>query len=60
MQLQRTMDDKVIGGVCGGIARSIGASATTVRWVCALCVLLGGLSAWLYVIAWIFIPADRN
>jgi phage shock protein C len=58
MNLRRSTDDKVIGGVCGGIANTLNVSSRTVRLVCTLAVVLGGLSVWLYIIAWIFMPSD--
>ncbi|MBU0935495.1 MAG: PspC domain-containing protein [Spirochaetes bacterium] len=58
MNLRRSRDDKVIGGVCGGIANALNVSSSTVRLICALAVILGGLSVWLYIIAWIFMPSD--
>ena len=47
-----------MGGVCAGIARNLGMQATTVRWIFALLVLLAGMSAFVYVIGWIFIPSE--
>ena len=58
MSLRRSSYDRVIGGVCGGIARSLDIPSGTVRLVCVLAFLLGGLSLWVYIIAWILIPSD--
>ncbi|MFI3322435.1 MAG: PspC domain-containing protein [Rikenellaceae bacterium] len=56
-QLRRSVDNKVIGGVCGGVADYMSLSATTVRILFALLVLCAGLSLWAYIIMWILIPA---
>jgi len=58
MALYRSRKDKVLGGVCGGIAESLGWTATRVR---VLYVLVSVLSAafpgtLVYVILWIAVP----
>ncbi|HAP43633.1 MAG: PspC domain-containing protein [Spirochaetes bacterium GWD1_61_31] len=58
MSIKRTSQDKLVGGVCGGIARELGWKAGTVRLLFALAVVLGGLSLWVYLIAWFLIPSD--
>jgi phage shock protein PspC (stress-responsive transcriptional regulator) len=53
----RTSDDKMLGGVCGGLARYLNVDPTLVRvgWVVALLV---GLPATViaYVVAWAITP----
>lgn len=56
--LTRSYDDKIIGGVCGGIARQINMPSKTVRWIVVILFLLGGISLWLYLLAWIILPQD--
>ncbi|MFW6363703.1 MAG: PspC domain-containing protein [Spirochaeta sp.] len=58
MSLRRSTHDRILGGVCGGIAQSLGISSSVVRFLFVLAVVLGGLSLWVYIIAWIFIPSD--
>ena len=58
MSLQRTMNDKKIAGVCGGIAKEFGLSAAKVRWAFVLAVVLAGLSVFAYFIAWFLMPSD--
>jgi phage shock protein PspC (stress-responsive transcriptional regulator) len=60
MALLRSRRDKIIGGVCGGIAKSLGWSPTSVR---ILYVLVSILSAafpgiLVYVILWIVMPLE--
>ncbi len=55
--LVRPRDDKVIGGVCGGIARYLGVDSTFVRVITALLFLAGGISLFVYVIVWIIMPS---
>lgn len=60
MTLTRSRDDKVIAGVCGGIARRLGVSSRNVRIAFVLLVLAAGLSAWTYLIAWLLMPEDAR
>ena len=55
----RSRKARVLGGVCGGIAAFIGTSATNVRLVYALSVLLSvGTTAVGYLLLWLLIPAE--
>ncbi|GAB6091263.1 PspC domain-containing protein [Spirochaeta dissipatitropha] len=58
MNLRRSSTDRVFGGVCGGIASAIGMSSSTVRLLFVLAVVIGGLSAWAYIILLILIPSE--
>jgi len=58
MNLQRTMGDKKIAGVCGGLAKRLGIDSGKVRWAFVLLVLFAGLSAWVYLVAWLLMPGD--
>lgn len=56
--LMRSREDRILAGVCGGIAEWLGWSATTVR---ILFVLISVLSAafpgiLVYVLLWLFMP----
>lgn len=60
--LQRSRDQRIIAGVCGGIAEWLGWNATTVR---ILYVLVSVLSAafpgiLVYVILWILMPLRED
>lgn len=48
----------MIGGVCGGIARTLGVDPVVVRVVTAVLGLLGGTGIAAYILAWILIPSD--
>ncbi|MBQ2879014.1 MAG: PspC domain-containing protein [Bacteroidaceae bacterium] len=49
-------DDKMIAGVCAGIAENFGFDVKLTRIIALLCIVLGGLSVWLYVILWLLMP----
>ena len=62
-RLMRSMGDKTIAGVCGGIADYLGVDATVVRGVWVVLsiypgAIIGGVIA--YLIAWLVIPADSS
>jgi len=54
--LTRTRDDKVIAGVCAGIARRYGWRASRVRLVFLLSCLLPGPQFVLYLLLWWLMP----
>jgi phage shock protein C len=56
--LARSRSDKMIGGVCGGLAAYFGIDATIVRLVFVLAVL-SGLSPFIYLILWIVMPQEQ-
>jgi len=56
-KLQRDTRNKVIGGVCAGLANYFGMDASLLRLLLALMILFAGSGFWLYIILWIVIPA---
>lgn len=56
-RLTRTNDDKMVAGVCGGLARYFGIDPTLVR-VAAVIALVVGFPATMvaYVVAWAITP----
>lgn len=59
-RLYRDPNDRVIGGVCSGLAHYMDIDPTVVRIVWAALFLFGGIGGLLYIIAWIAIPAART
>jgi phage shock protein PspC (stress-responsive transcriptional regulator) len=57
-QLRRSADDKMLGGVAGGIARYLNADVTLVRVIIAALALFTSVGAALYIAAWLLIPED--
>jgi len=55
-KLYRSTDNKIIAGVCGGLADYFGLDATLIRIVWVLLVLLAGTGILAYIIAWILMP----
>lgn len=56
-RLVRTPDDKMIAGVCGGVARYLGIDANLVRIVLVAAVVFGfGTGIILYLLGWWLMP----
>ncbi len=56
-KLTKSRDDKVIGGVCGGIAEYTGLDVTLIRLLTVVGVVFGfGSVAVAYIVAWILLP----
>jgi phage shock protein C len=57
-QLVRSANDRMISGVCGGLARYFGIDSTIVRLVFVLAVL-SGVSPLVYLVLWIVMPEEQ-
>lgn len=57
-QFMRSNSDRMISGVCGGLARYFGVDSTIVRILFLGSVLFFGVSPLLYVILWIVMPRE--
>jgi phage shock protein C len=54
-QLRRSRQDKVLAGVCGGLARYLGIDPVVIR-VLMVVLILAGVGVVAYIVAWIVIP----
>lgn len=54
---RRSVDDRWIGGVCGGLAASTGLESWMWRLVFALLCLAGGSGILIYLLLWVFVPS---
>ncbi|VVB67137.1 PspC domain protein [Candidatus Norongarragalina meridionalis] len=57
-RLYRSKKDRILGGVCGGIAEYFEVDPTLVRLLWVLFVLAGGAGVIAYIIAWIIMPPN--
>lgn len=57
-RLYRSETDKVVAGVCAGIAQYINVDPVVIRVVWLASVLLAGTGLLLYVVCWIVIPTE--
>ncbi|MCH0539399.1 PspC domain-containing protein [Streptomyces sp. MUM 203J] len=58
--LVRPREGRMIGGVCAGLARRFGMSATTMRVIFLVSCLLPGPQFLLYLALWIMLPAEKE
>lgn len=59
-RLSRPRDDRMIAGVCSGLARRFGWSVGLVRLLFVLSVVLPGSQLLLYVILWALMPNEET
>ena len=59
-QFRRSMRDKWIGGVCGGLGEATHMPSWAWRILFLLTVLLNGLGVLVYLLMWIFVPGGRH
>jgi phage shock protein PspC (stress-responsive transcriptional regulator) len=58
-RLRRSVADSWVAGVCGGIARLTGVESWIWRMLFVLGLLFGGLTIFVYVVLWIFVPREE-
>ena len=60
-RLYRSLDDRMIAGVCGGLGEYFNIDPTIIRLLMAFLTILGGGTGILvYFIAWIIIPEETG
>lgn len=57
-RLLRSRTDRMIGGVCGGLANFYGLDSSIVRIAMVLLTLFAGMSIFVYLIMWLIIPGE--
>jgi phage shock protein PspC (stress-responsive transcriptional regulator) len=57
-RLSRDTHNKILGGVCSGIARRYGLSVTGLRLAFVISCVLPGPQFIAYLLLWILLPAD--
>jgi len=58
-QFARSKNDKMIAGVCGGLAHYFNIDPAIVRLLFVLAVVLGGASPLIYLVLWIVMPEEQ-
>lgn len=59
-KLYRSRSDKMIAGVCGGLADYSGIDVTIWRIIFVLIALPGGVSVLVYFILWLLMPLESK
>lgn len=57
-KFRRSRTDKVIGGVCGGLANYMNIDVALIRVIMVVLLLCGSFGFWLYLILWIVTPLE--
>jgi len=58
-KLRRSRSDRMVAGVCGGIAQLLNVDAAVIRIILVAATLLGfGTGAVLYLICWMVMPEE--
>jgi phage shock protein PspC (stress-responsive transcriptional regulator) len=55
---RRSRTDRVLGGVCGGMARATGVESWVWRLLFAVLFIFAGAGLLAYVLLWIFVPSE--
>jgi phage shock protein PspC (stress-responsive transcriptional regulator) len=58
-RLRRSLADRWIAGVCGGIARITGVESWIWRMLFVLGLIFGGFTIFVYLVLWIFVPREE-
>ena len=56
--LRRSLNDRWVGGVCGGLAKLTGVESWVFRLLFAVSVVFAGFGLIPYVLLWIFVPVE--
>ncbi len=57
--LRRSLTDRWVGGVCGGLAKLTGVESWIIRLLFVIAILFGGFGFIPYILLWIFVPSER-
>lgn len=58
-RLHRSRTERMIAGVCGGLAETLGADPTVIRLIAVVLLLSGGVALPFYLIAWAILPSQE-
>lgn len=59
-RLYRSRDERMIWGICGGLAKYLGVDPTIVRVLAVLSLILGGWGILAYIILWFIVPLEPS
>ncbi len=57
-RLYRSRNDRLLGGVCGGLGTFLAIDSTIIRLIVAASVIFLGVTPLIYVLLWIIIPLE--
>lgn len=59
-KLYRSAQEKMVGGVCGGLADYFSVDVTLVRLIVLVAAFAGGVGIPVYLVAWVIIPVNPD
>ncbi len=59
-KLYRSSEDRMIGGVCGGLGKFFGMDPTIIRLLFVLSIFIGGGGLFVYIVALFIVPLDTD
>jgi phage shock protein PspC (stress-responsive transcriptional regulator) len=59
-RLERSSEDRVIAGVCGGLGRYLGIDPVVCRLIFIVLIFFGGAGIIAYGAAWLLVPSDKS
>lgn len=59
-RIYRSQREKIIAGVCGGIAEHFDTDPLWIRLIAVLLLFMNGIGILLYIVAWILMPKNPN
>jgi phage shock protein C len=59
-RLRRSLTDRWIGGVCGGLGRLTGVESWIWRILFVFGLVFGGFTLFAYIVLWIFVPGEGS
>ena len=57
-RLYRSRANRLLGGVCGGLAEYFNVDPTIMRIIIILLTLLGGVMIVIYIVLWVIVPEN--
>ena len=58
--MRRSLDDRWVGGVCGGLARMMSVETWIVRLAVTLLTFFWGTGLVIYILLWVFVPPEGS
>lgn len=58
--MRRSISDRWVGGVCGGLARMMGVETWIVRLAVSLLTFFWGTGLVIYILLWVFVPLEGS
>ena len=59
-RLTRSVTDRRIAGVCGGLSKYLNVDPTVIRIIFLIALICGSIGFWAYLIIWIAAPEENR